>query len=149
MELPEINFTFWILQSLAMLLTALIIPKLTVTNPLGAIAMVIALAFINTNIWDAALFFKIPNHISAQAATLFLVNGVIFWVLVKLLPGIEVEGFLPALVAPIVFTICNLIVVNYGMQVDWPALFSDLLKFVNETKEHFYNNIITNDTVRP
>lgn len=142
MELSQINFTFWILQSLAMIFTALLIPKLTITNPLGAIAMVIALAFINTNIWDAALFFNIPNHISTQAATLLLVNGVIFWILVKLLPGIEVEGFLPALIAPLVFTLCNLIIVNYGMQLDWPALFADLLKFIEQIKEHFFNTAI-------
>jgi hypothetical protein len=50
---------------------------------------------------------------------LFLCNGFIFWLLVKLLPDIQVEGLLPALVAPVVFTACSLAVTTYGTQVDW------------------------------
>lgn len=143
MDLPQINFTFWILQTAAMLLTAFLIPKLTVTNPLGALAMVIAIAFVNANVWDAALFFNIPNHFSTQAATLWVVNGVIFWVLVKLLPGIEVKGFLPALVAPIVFTVCNLIISEYALQVDWLEVLTNLRELIEQAKDHFYQNVVS------
>lgn len=117
-NLPAIDLNFWILQSLAMGATALLIPRLTITSIFGATLMVIALALINSYLWDAALFFRVPDALSTQTLLLFLVNGSIFWVLVKILPGIEVEGIIPALVAPVVFTGLSILIDYYGSQLD-------------------------------
>ena len=38
--------------------------------------------------------------------------------LVKLLPGIEIEGFAAAFVAPVVFTALSLLISAYGRDVD-------------------------------
>jgi hypothetical protein len=57
-----------------------------------------------------------------QALLLFLANGVLFWILVKILPGIEVQGVLPALAAPVVFTLTSLFIDHYLADVDWLAL---------------------------
>ncbi len=110
----QYNLNYWILQTLAMTLTALLIPKLRIDGPIGAFIMVIALGFVNAHLWDVALFYSVPNTPTVQTATLFLANGIIFWILVKVLPGIEVEGFLPALIAPIVFTFCSMIIAKYA-----------------------------------
>ena len=101
-----------------MLLTCLLIPNLTVSGPIPAFLTVVALGFVNAKAWDTALFFQIPNQVSYQALTLFLANGIIFWIVVKVLPGIEVKGVLPALIAPVVFTICSLVIDTYGKDVD-------------------------------
>lgn len=113
----------WVLQTVAMLATALLIPKLRIKSLFGAFKIVVLLALLNAFVWDAALFFSIPDAMTSQAITLFLVNGLIFWGLVKVLDGIEVEGFLPALVAPIVFTVFNLIIAEYAPLIDWTELF--------------------------
>lgn len=118
----DLNINYWVLQTLAMLLTAFLIPNLTITNPLGALLTVVALAFINSSIWDAALFLQVPDSITMHTAMLFLSNGLIFWILVKLLPGIECKGFLPALIAPVVFTLCSLVISKYLQHIDWIEL---------------------------
>lgn len=118
----SINYNYWILQSIAMGLTCFFIRGLSLSSPLGAIFMVVGLAYVNSMLWDAALFFKLPDSLSMQVVTLSLANGCIFWVLVKLLPGIEVQGIVPALVAPIVFTITSLIISSYLQDVDWLTL---------------------------
>ncbi|MCB0319462.1 MAG: phage holin family protein [Bdellovibrionales bacterium] len=127
----------WIFQAVAMSLTAAVIPGLKITSVFGPILAVVSLAFLNSHIWSAALFFQIPDTISSQAAVLILVNGGIFWLLVKLLPGIEVKGILPAIAAPVVFTILSVVVERYGMEIDWNGVFVEGLKMVSSVKEYF------------
>lgn len=136
-ELLSFKWEYWGLQTVAMLITAWLLPKLKVTSVLGAFWTVLALGFINSKLWDAALFFQIPDHISSQVLLLFLANGVIFWILVKVLPGIEIEGFLSALIAPVIFTVCSLIIEKYGQQVDWKEVAIWCYNAIIELKEYF------------
>jgi uncharacterized membrane protein YvlD (DUF360 family) len=122
MDISMLNLNFWILQSIAMGITALLIPKLKITSFFGATLMVIGLALVNSHLWDAALFFSVPDTFSTHAATLFIANVVIFWVLVKVLPGIEISGILPALIAPTVFTLTSLFFNSYGSNIDFVDL---------------------------
>ena len=127
---------YWILQTLAMMLTVFLLPRLYLTNVLGAIFTVAALSFINTSIWSATLFFSIPIDFSTHAIVLFLANGLLFWALVKLLPGIEVKGFLAALAAPVVFTFCSYFGYQYGRDIDWIALGGDAIAAVSTLKDN-------------
>ncbi len=106
-------------QFVAMGLTIFIIPRLSVSNISGALIILGAISLVNSTIWDAGLFLGVPGDISSQALEIVLVNGVIFWVLVKALPGIECEGILPALVAPITFAIISSLLRVYVKDVDW------------------------------
>jgi uncharacterized membrane protein YvlD (DUF360 family) len=109
---------YWGLQTVAMMVTAILIPRLRITSLFGALGIVLALGLVNATVWDTALFFSVPSNFSQQALTLLVSNGVLFWVLVKLLPGIEIEGFAPALVAPVVFTALSLAISTYGRDLD-------------------------------
>ena len=140
-ELTQLNLTYWFLQTVAMLITAFLIPNLRITSIFGAIFIVIALAFVNSKIWDAALFFHIPDTISAHSLLLFLTNGIIFWVLIKLLPGIEVNGFLPALAAPIIFTVTSILIANYAEYIDWIALLDQLIEFLQNVRSYFHQEL--------
>jgi len=121
---------YWILQTLAMGFTALLIPRLRITGIFGAFKIVAALAFLNATVWDAALFFSLPDQATTKAVLLLVVNGVIFWILVKVLDGIEVEGFLPAIIAPVVFTGLSLAIDQYGAMVDWGKVYETALSTI-------------------
>ncbi len=133
-------FSHWILQVIAMLVTAALIPGLRVTGISGAFGIVAALAFVNATVWHAALFFQIPNHISSHVLLLLLANGVLFWLLVKLLPGIEIEGILAAILSPLVFTLLSMIITYYGRDIDWLALFTQAKEFVEGVRDYFNSN---------
>ena len=128
---------YWLGKTVAMALTAFLIPKLTITNIGGALFTVVAIALVNATIWDAQLFSFVPTAFSTDALLLLLANGVLFWVLVKLLPGIEVEGVLPALVAPVVFTLSSVLVTELGNEVDWDAVFAFALSTLGDIKSYF------------
>jgi putative membrane protein len=140
LKLFSFNWEYWGLQTLAMIATAILLPKLKITSPLGALMTVVALGFVNSKLWDAALFFQIPDKITSQVFMLFLANGVIFWVLVKLLPGIEIQGILTAFIAPIIFTVCSLLIDHYGQQVDWKEVGIWCYQAMLELKQYFLEN---------
>lgn len=129
-----LNIEYWALQTLALLITALLIPRLTISGPVSGLIAVLSISLMNTYLWDAALFFKIPDHLTLHTATLFLVNGALFWILVKVLPGIEVKGFLPALAAPVVFTITSIIIQRYGREIDWNQIANYLVELLTKLK---------------
>jgi putative membrane protein len=135
--LKNFNLAHWIIQTVAMMLTCFFIPRLRVSGPIPAFITVVVLAFINAHYWDAALFLQIPNTPTMHAVSLVLVNGIIFWIVVKLLPGIEVEGFLPALVAPVVFSVLNLVIGHYAPQVDWAKLLKQGEAVVSQARDYY------------
>jgi uncharacterized membrane protein YvlD (DUF360 family) len=135
MDLSFFNINFWILQSIAMGLTALFIPRLKITSFFGATQMVIALALVNSHIWDTALFFSVPDSFTTHALVLLGSNAVIFWVLVKVLPGIEVSGILPAVVAPVVFSVISLFLNAYGSKIDFLDLAEKGITMVQSARE--------------
>ncbi|MBN8550592.1 MAG: phage holin family protein [Deltaproteobacteria bacterium] len=144
MDLSSININFWVLQTLAMCLTALLIPGLRVTNPLGALGAVVALAFVNAHVWDAALFFSIPNTFSSQALLLILSNAAIFWLIVKILPGIESSGVVAVIVAPVLFSVLSLGISTYGKNIDWVQLGKRGVEYVAGIRDEFRSSTQAN-----
>ena len=135
-------------QTIAMLLTALLLPGLKVSGLFGALVTVIALAFVNTYLWDAALFLQVPNTLTSQAITLFIANGFIFFVMVKLLPGIEMTGILSAFIAPVIFSITTMLITNYGEKIPWKSIANSTVNTVFNIRDSLKNDgSITNKTV--
>lgn len=134
MSIPGVDFTFWATQCLAMALVALLIPKLRVTSIFGPVLAVVALGFINTTVWSSQLFFSLPDHVSIHTLILLAINGIIFWVVVKIMPGIETDGILPSLIAPIVFTLCALAIPRAAERVDWDAVKNRATQAVGQIK---------------
>ncbi len=126
-------------QLLAMGITILLIPRLWITSIFGAIGILVSISIFNAFLWDAALFFAIPQSFTSTAIQLFLANGLLFWILVKFLPGIEIEGILPAIVAPVVFSIISKILHTYAGAVDWIDLIYKGLEFISHQKSEFQN----------
>ena len=122
MTLYGLNLSHWITQCLSMSLVALFIPNLRVTSIFGPVFAVVGLSLVNTYLWSSELFSVLPSSVSAQTATILLINGAIFWLVVKVMPGIETKGIIPSLVAPIVFTACSLVLPKVTDSIDWVAV---------------------------
>lgn len=135
--LAAFNLQNFVIQVVAMAFTALALPRLRVTSIFGPIMMVLALGAINIFYWDESLFGFIPTTLNLRIFALFLVNGVIFWALVKLLPGIEVDGILPALVAPIIFSLLSILIQKYSPLIPWQEIYETALALLGQLKTYF------------
>lgn len=133
--MSSISIGIWVIQIIAMMLTALLIPGLTISGPIGALIAVAGLAFVNTQFWDAGLFYSLPTSLTVNTLYLFLTNGIIFWFIVKILPGIQTQGFLPAFIAPVIFTVTSICLNHYLKDVDWKHLTKTDQHYLGETKE--------------
>jgi hypothetical protein len=85
-------------------------------------------------VWSSELFSQIPGSVSTQAVTLLAINGAIFWVIVKVLPGIESKGFLPVIAAPLVFTVCTMAVPQIFSRINWEQVQQQGIRLVGEAK---------------
>jgi len=130
------NISFWVLQCLAMIVTSWLIPGLRVSSIFGPALAVAALAFINAHVWDAALFFQLPNSFTLHACLLLCANAFIFWVVVKIVPGISVSGVFSSIAAPVVFSACSLLISGRAKDVDWTHLASEAIKGIEQTKAY-------------
>lgn len=139
------SLTHWLMQIVAMALTVFLLPGVQITKPSGLVLTVGAISAVNTLLWSDALFSALPDSLTQRAVLLVLTNGAIFWVLAKLLPGIEIHSVTAALFAPIVFSVLNVATHHYAPMVDWPAvaattweylqqLFASLRSFFQETQ---------------
>jgi uncharacterized membrane protein YvlD (DUF360 family) len=131
------NFQTLMLSTLAMMLTAAVLPKLKVKGPLGAFLVVLCLTVINSTIWDAALFFQIPTSLGQHAFLLLAANGVLFWTIAKVLPWIEMEGVITAFIAPLLFTIFNFLIFKYGKNIDWMQVAKQVITYVEYARDYF------------
>jgi len=138
--------SYWIIQAVALTITAFLLPGLRITSILGPIMLVAGLAIVNAFLWDASLFFHIPKDISTHAILIVLWNALIFWFLVKLIPGVEIRGFVAPVLAPILITVTTLFAGQYATKIDWEKLATgvagevqvqrDLLRRTEERKKH-------------
>lgn len=135
-----------VLQSIAIGVTALLIPGLKITAIWGATLMGIALVLVNSTLWDARLFLNLPGSFSTDALSLLLINGLLFWLLVKFLPGIEIKGILPALLAPIVFTISSSVINLYMSDIDWIQKSKEAARVIRSIRDTFLE---TEDSALP
>lgn len=143
--LSTIKLDIWVIQTLAMILTAILMPKFTVSGPISALIAVITLSVVNTHLWDAALFFSVPNSVTLHAATLVIANGIIFWVLVKILPGIDTQGLFTPILAPIVFTVISVFLHQMSPKIPWEQILSTAKTIITDTKEQLKNESKTHE----
>ncbi len=134
-NIVQYYFNYWFLQSLAMALTVALLPNLRLTGIAGATLMVAGLALVNSFVWDAALFFQVPNSLTSHAVVLMVANGVIFWILVKLLPSIEIDGIVPAILAPIIFSVFSMFIMQYGASTNFFGWARDGFEWVRGARE--------------
>lgn len=127
--------SFIAIQSVAMAITVFLLPRVTVTGISGPILMVLGITVVNAFLWDAALFFSLPDTLSAHSVIVLLANGFMFWLLAKLLPGIEIEGFLPAIVAPVLFSVTSVLAQRYATTVDWPHVAESVTGTVTSARD--------------
>ena len=98
-----------VVATVSFLLTAWIMPRLTVDRPLDAAFAVILMALFNAAIRPVVLTFAASISLVLTGILVLVLQIVAFLVVAQWAPGIHVDGFATALIASFVYAIFNTI----------------------------------------
>ncbi len=102
------NLIDWLLNTIAVLVTALILPGVTVSSFLVALAVALVLGFLNTFVKPVLVFLTLPINILTLGLFTLAINAFIIQITSVIVPGFIVSSFWWA----ILFSIILAIVVN-------------------------------------
>lgn len=95
----------WVLFALAIILTAWIVPGIDVENFQSAMLITVIIALINILIRPLILFITLPINLLTLGLFSFVINALLFMLAGYFAPGVEVEGFLSALIGSVILSI--------------------------------------------
>ena len=98
----------WICYALALVFTAWLIPGIEVNSIWTALLACIIIALINTFIKPVLQFITLPINFLTVGLFSFVLNALLLMLAGWITPGLEVEGFLSALLGSIVLSLFSI-----------------------------------------
>lgn len=95
----------WVLAGVAVYLSAKLVPGFAVRSFGAAVLLALVLAVLNTVAWVVLAPLSIAFSILTLGLGILLINTVVFLLASRIVSGVEVTGFLPALLASIVVSL--------------------------------------------
>ena len=99
--------TRWILFALAIMLTAWIIPGISISSFISALFVVVIMALINLIVKPILLFVTLPINFLTLGLFTLVINALLFMLAGYLAPGFTVNGFWSALFGSIVLSLIS------------------------------------------
>lgn len=98
-----------VVNALALLAVAYLVPGITVTGFVGALIAAVVLGIVNAVLKPILIILSLPLEIITLGLFTFVINALLFWFVGQLGLGLTVTGFWPALIGSIVLSIVSLI----------------------------------------
>lgn len=102
--MPEFLLT-WLIATVALMITAYIVPGLLVTNFVSAAIASVILGLVNAIIKPILIVLTLPLTLLTFGLFLFAINAIVILIAGAITPGFVVGGFFPALIGSIVLTL--------------------------------------------
>lgn len=100
----------WLLFSLLIIFIAWVVPGISVENFFSAMIACIIIAIINAFIKPIVKFISLPINFLTLGLFSLVINALLFMLAGAITPGLEVEGFLSALIGSILLAIISPII---------------------------------------
>ncbi|WP_209020004.1 phage holin family protein [Allopusillimonas soli] len=97
----------WILNAVALLIVAYILPGITVASFGSALVAALVLGLLNTLVKPVLVLLTLPITIVTLGLFLLVLNALVFWFVGSVLKGFQVNGFWWALLGAIVYSIVS------------------------------------------
>lgn len=98
-----------LLNTLALIITAYIVPGINVSTFTSALLAAIVLGVINTFIKPVLVLLTLPLTILTLGLFIFVVNAIMLRITTLFVPGFTVDGWIPAILGAIVLSIASTI----------------------------------------
>ena len=97
----------WILNAVALLVVAYILPGITVASFGSALIAALVLGLLNTLVKPLLILLTLPITIVTLGLFLLVLNALVFWFAGSLLKGFQVSGFWWALLGAFVYSLVS------------------------------------------
>jgi putative membrane protein len=107
-----------IINAVALLAVAYLIPGIEVSGLRGALVAAVVLGVVNAVLKPILIILSLPLEIITLGLFTFVINALLFWFVGQLGLGISVHGFWPALIGSIVLSIVSMILSAFVRSVE-------------------------------
>lgn len=97
----------WILNAVALLAVAYLMPSVKVDSFGAAMLAALLLGLVNAVIRPLLLILTLPVTLLTLGLFIFVVNGLMFWLAGSIFQGFTVAGFWPAIFGSIIYSIVS------------------------------------------
>jgi putative membrane protein len=100
----------WLLSASALLFVAYVYSGVEVTNYTSALLAVVVIGLLNAVVRPALVVLTLPVTVLTLGLFLFVINAVVFWAAAWVLDGLQVRGFVGALVGSLLYTAIGMVI---------------------------------------
>lgn len=97
----------WILNAVALLIVAYLLPGITVASFGSALIAALVLGLLNTLVKPVLTLLTLPITIVTLGLFLFVINALVFWFAGSVLEGFKVNGFWWAMIGAVVYSLVS------------------------------------------
>lgn len=97
----------WLINAVALLAVPYVIPSITVDSFLTALIAALVLGLINTILRPILVILTLPVTLLTLGLFIFVINGLLFWLVGHFLSGFNVGGFWAGVFGSIVYSIIS------------------------------------------
>jgi len=97
----------WILNAVALLIVAYILPGITVGSFFSALIAALVLGLLNTLVKPVLVLLTLPITVVTLGLFLLVINALVFWLAGSVLKGFHVEGFWWAMLGALVYSLIS------------------------------------------
>ncbi len=98
----------WLCSAAALLAVAYLYPGVVVTSFTSALIAAAVLGILNTIVRPVLVLLTLPVTVITVGLFLFVINALMFWAAAGLLPGLNVTGFVAALIGSLIYSVLQL-----------------------------------------
>jgi putative membrane protein len=98
----------WLLSAAALLLVAYIYSGVVVTSFTSALIAAAVLGALNTVLRPILVLLTLPVTLVTLGLFLFVINALMFWAAASLIGGLQVTGFVAALIGSLIYSVLQL-----------------------------------------
>ncbi len=99
----------WIINALALLLVANIVPGFEVSTFYSALIAALVLGLVNALVRPLLFILTLPVTIVTLGLFTFVINALMLWLVSSIVKGFEISGFVPALLGALVLWVISML----------------------------------------
>ncbi len=100
----------WLLSGAALLFVAYVYSGVEVRSFTAALLAAFVIGLLNTVVRPILVILTLPVTVVTLGLFLFVINALMFWAAGSLLDGFHVNGFIPALVGSLIYSVLGVII---------------------------------------